>query len=155
VARQPRRDQGQQGPGAKAQILSRVDAGTPIGLVGYSDGVPVAWVSVAPKPSFAGNLGGPESVPADKVWSLTCMYMRRALRGRGAGHQLIDAAIRYAAKHGGKVLEAYPVEPDSPSYRHMGFIPAFEAAGFTEVGTAGTRRHVMRLTLTAGDGGNR
>jgi hypothetical protein len=46
------------------------------------------------------------------------------------------------------ILEAYPVDPDSPSYRHMGFVPAFAAHGFEEIGMAGSRRHVMRLTLT-------
>jgi hypothetical protein len=46
------------------------------------------------------------------------------------------------------VLEAYPVSPDSPSYRFMGFVPAFEARGFAPAGMAGTRRHVMRLALT-------
>lgn len=35
------------------------------------------------------------------------------------------------------------MEPDSPSYRFMGFVPVFEKAGFREVGRAGTRRHVM------------
>jgi GNAT superfamily N-acetyltransferase len=132
----------------RQQILGRIDRRVPIGLVGYADGEPVAWVSVAPKPTFAGNLGGPKSEPADKVWSLTCMYMRRAIRGQGLGHQLIEAAIRHASKRGAKVLEAYPVAPDSPSYRHMGFIPAFRTAGFTQVATAGTRRHVLQLTLT-------
>jgi hypothetical protein len=29
----------------------------------------------------------------------------------------------------------------------MGFVAAFEKAGFTHVGAAGSRRHVMRLTL--------
>ncbi len=83
------------------------------------------------------------------------MYMRTALRGEGVGHQLIEAAVNYARKRGAKVLEAYPVDPDSPSYRHMGFIPAFEAAGFREVGTAGTRRHVLQLTLDARPRGKR
>jgi hypothetical protein len=39
------------------------------------------------------------------------------------------------------------VAPDSPSYRFMGFVGAFEAAGFTEIEMAGSRRHVMRLAL--------
>ncbi len=43
------------------------------------------------------------------------------------------------------VIEAYPVVPDSPSYRFMGFVPVFAAAGPREVGRAGIRRHVMRL----------
>lgn len=45
------------------------------------------------------------------------------------------------------MVEAYLVERDSPSYRFMGHVPAFEAAGFHRVGMAGTRRQVMRLDL--------
>nr|PZN92019.1 MAG: acetyltransferase [bacterium] len=45
-------------------------------------------------------------------------------------------------------MEFHPVDPDSPSYRFMGFVRFFEAAGFREVGRAGSRRHVMRLDLT-------
>lgn len=48
---------------------------------------------------------------------------------------------------GATVVEAYPVEPDSPSCRFMGFESTFAAAGFQEVGTAGTRQRVMRLRL--------
>jgi GNAT superfamily N-acetyltransferase len=75
------------------------------------------------------------------------MYVHRNLRGQGFGNQLIEAATAYAKKRGGTVLEAYPVEPKSPSYRFMGFVPAFEKLGFHEIGKAGSRRHVMRLTL--------
>lgn len=61
---------------------------------------------------------------------------------------MITAAIAYAKKRKADILEAYPVAPSSPSYRFMGFVPAFEGFGFVEVGKAGTRRHVMRLTLS-------
>lgn len=47
-----------------------------------------------------------------------------------------------------RVIEFHPVDPDSPSYRFVGFVRFFEAAGFREVGRAGSRRHVMRLDLT-------
>lgn len=40
------------------------------------------------------------------------------------------------------------MDPDSPSYRFMGTVPSFRAAGFREIGTVGTRRRVMRLELT-------
>ena len=78
-----------------------------------------------------------------------------ALPRRGAGHQLIAAAIAHTRKKGATVLEAYPVDPDSPSYRFMGFVPAFAAAGFRSVGREGTRRHVMQLTLRESSGGKR
>ncbi|MEK9659865.1 MAG: acetyltransferase [Chloroflexota bacterium] len=45
------------------------------------------------------------------------------------------------------MLEAYPVDEDSPSCRFPGFIPAFRNAGYDEVGLAGKRRHDMRLAL--------
>ena len=126
-------------------MLGRIKDGVPVGLVGYVAGEPVAWVSIAPRDTYH-RLG----VPAEddrKVWSLVCMYARREIRGQGVAHQLIKAAIAQAKKHKADVVEAYPVAPDSPSYRFMGFVPAFERAGFRQVGMAGTRRHIMRLTL--------
>ena len=137
------------GPAREVQMLGRIDRGVPVGLVGYLEGTPVAWVSVAPKETFRG-LGGPEPAADETVFSLTCMHMRRSLRGAGRGHELIDAAIAHARNAGATVLEAYPVAPDSPSYRHMGLVPAFAARGFHEVGKQGTRRHVMRLSLEGG-----
>jgi hypothetical protein len=61
--------------------------------------------------------------------------------------QLLAAAIAHAKAKGASIVEAYPVDPDSPSYRFMGFVPTFREAGFEEVGRAGTRRHVVRLAL--------
>jgi len=135
------------GPARRKQMLGRIEAGVPVGLIGYAEGEPVAWVSVAPRDTFR-NLGGPDAEPGDKVWSLTCMYVRRQLRGAGVGRQLIGAAIAHAREQQAGILEAYPVDPSSPSYRFMGFVSAFEGVGFIEVGKAGRRRHVMRLTLS-------
>jgi hypothetical protein len=61
--------------------------------------------------------------------------------------RLLAAAIETARRHGASAVEAYPVDADSPSYRFMGFVPFFRSAGFTHVGRAGSRRHVMRLDL--------
>lgn len=59
-----------------------------------------------------------------------------------------EAAVTHAQVHGATVVEAYPVDEESPSYRFMGFVPLFEEYGFVEVGRAGSRRHVMRLRLS-------
>jgi GNAT superfamily N-acetyltransferase len=134
------------GPARREQMLDRIADGTPVGLLAYRQGTPVGWVSVAPRATFRG-LGGPQPQPGEDVWSLTCMFVPRPLRGQGLAHELIAAAVAHARSRGATVLEAYPVDPDSPSYRHMGFVPAFEAAGFVHAGMAGTRRHVMRLAL--------
>lgn len=136
------------GRSRKGALKRRVEAGVPIGILGYLDGEPVAWCSIAPRPTYR-PLGGFDD-PADdpeRVWSLVCFFVVRRLRGHGITQRLIAAAVDHARRRGATVVEAYPVEPDSPSYRFMGFIPSFEAAGFQEVGLAGSRRHVMRLRL--------
>jgi GNAT superfamily N-acetyltransferase len=127
-------------------MLARIDAGISVGLLAYDGPQPVAWVSVAPRDTYRG-LGGPAAEPGETVWSLACLYLKRSLRGQGLTSELLAGVIAHAREQGATVLEAYPVEPDSPSYRHMGFVPAFAAQGFIEIGMAGTRRHVMRLTL--------
>jgi GNAT superfamily N-acetyltransferase len=129
-------------------LESRVREGVPVGILGYVNREPVAWCSIAPRATYR-DLGG-RDVPDDdpgSIWSLVCFFVSRRLRRQGATRQLIAAAVEHARKRGATVVEAYPVDPDSPSYRFMGFVSSFEAAGFREVGMAGTRRHVMRLTL--------
>ena len=135
------------GSDRKKLMLGRVAARVPVGLVGYLEGEPVAWVSVAPRDTFNSSLGGQEAKDGENIWALTCMFIRRSHRGQGFGHQLIEAAIREAERQKADVLEAYPVDPASPSYRHMGFVPAFAAAGFRPGGMIGSRRHLMRLTM--------
>ncbi len=130
----------------KPLIKGFVDRHQTIGLLGYLDATPIAWVSVAPRDTYR-DLGGRPAEPDEEVWSLACMYIARQHRKNGYGRDLIDAASTYAKKRGATVLEAYPVDPDSPSYRFMGFVPAFEKLGFRPVGKAGSRRHVMRLAL--------
>jgi GNAT superfamily N-acetyltransferase len=130
----------------KAALHERVAAGVPIGILGYLEDEPVAWCSIAPRDTYRA-LGGVDDDDAERVWSLVCFFVPRRLRGRGITARLIEAAAQHARRHGATMLEAYPVDPDSPSYRFMGFAPQFQAAGFGEVGRAGTRRHVMRLKL--------
>lgn len=132
----------------KPLMLDRIERGEPVGLLGYAGGKPMAWVSIAPKQTYR-RLGGPEPAAGERVWSLACMYIPRDRRGHGLAHALIAAAVAHARQQGATVVEAYPVAPDSPSYRFMGFVPAFARAGFAETGMAGSRRHVMRLTLSA------
>jgi GNAT superfamily N-acetyltransferase len=136
------------GSARKAAIKARVDDEVPIGLLGYIDDNPIAWCSIAPRSTYR-PLGGEDesSGRAGEVWSLVCFFIRREFRGQGVTEQLIEAAADYAKRNGATVLEAYPVDPGSPSYRFMGYVPTFEAAGFEEIGRAGTRRHVMRRTL--------
>ena len=132
----------------KEAMRQRIAGGGRVGLLAYVDGEPAAWCSVAPRETFVG-LGGVEEPGEDEstVWSLTCFYVRNSFRHRGLMDLLIEEASRHAREHGASVIEAYPVPPDGPSYRFCGFVPVFAAHGFTEVGRAGKRRHVMRREL--------
>lgn len=130
----------------KPMMMQRIDHGIPVGLLGYDHGEPIAWVSIAPRDTFP-RLKGPEAGEGEKIWSLTCMYIKRQRRGEGIGHQLIEAAVRYARNRKADIVEAYAVHPDSPSYRNMGFVSAYERAGFKTAGSLGTRRTVMRVAL--------
>jgi GNAT superfamily N-acetyltransferase len=136
------------GASRRAALKRRVDIGTRIGLLGYLDDEPVAWCSIAPRATYR-RLGGhdyPGHDPAN-IWSVVCFFVKRGLRRQGVTARILTAAVAHARAQGATAIEAYPVEPDSPSFRFMGFIGSFKAAGFREVGRAGTRRHVMVLEL--------
>jgi GNAT superfamily N-acetyltransferase len=108
----------------------------------------VAWCSIAPRNTYRPGLADSQERDEEEiVWSLVCFYVQRAVRGGGVLKSLIDAAKHHARAHGATVLEAYPVDPDSPSYRFGGFLPTFEQTGFVRIGRAGSRRHVVRYRL--------
>jgi GNAT superfamily N-acetyltransferase len=137
------------GRSRKAALGSRVLRGLPVGILAYCDGAPVAWCSIAPRSTYR-RLGGPDDYPEDgnAVWSIVCFFIKRELRGRRVSDRLLAAAIAHARSRGASIVEAYPVDPNAPSYRFMGFVDLFRRFGFEEIGTAGTRRHVVRLSLT-------
>ena len=100
--------------------------------------------SNAARPSPRRRLPGEDE---SRVWSISCFYVPRRLRRNGLMERLIEAAVSHARANGASVVEAHPVEADSPSYRFCGFVPVFAAHGFEETGKAGTRRRVMRRRL--------
>jgi len=132
----------------KSLMKEKIYDDIPVGIIAYLDEEPIAWCSIAPRETYK-PLGGDESLI--DVWSLVCFFVKRPFRNRGIANQLLSEAIRYATESGAKYVEAYPVEPDSPSYRFMGFIQTFEKAKFKFVKKAGTRRNIMLLQLSDGN----
>ena len=120
------------------------------------------WPSMATPPSggapshrdrrFHGSIPPVSRGAADandaSVWSLTCFFVPRRFRGRGLATRLLNAAIDRARTQDARAVEAYPADPDSPSYpirrtsTHVQAPPAFATFG-----RLGKRRHVMRLDL--------
>jgi GNAT superfamily N-acetyltransferase len=133
------------GRSRKTAMKARIMGCTTVGLLGYVDEEPVAWCSVAPRSTYRRLVKG--STDDAGVWSIACFFVVRRLRGQGVIQRIIAAAVDFATRRGASIVEAYPVDPGSPSYRFMGFVPTFEAAGFREVGRAGSRRHVFQLKV--------
>lgn len=131
----------------KATLKARVCDGPAIGLLGYLGEEPIAWCSVGPRDSFRRLLDQQDETGTECIWSIVCFFVVRKHRGKGYTDTLIQAAMDYATAHGADLVEAYPVAPDAPSYRFMGFTPPFERAGFKPAGQAGTRRTVMRKSI--------
>ena len=138
------------GPAKKRALSQMVATESPVGILAYDGDEAVAWCSIAPLETYS-NLRTRKYVSDDSdtenVWSIACFYIRRTFRGQGMTTRLIDAAIDYARDNGAKIIEAYPVDYDSPSYTYMGRIGTFKALGFKEIAMAGTRRHIMRLRV--------
>ncbi len=122
-----------------------VQSGRQIGILGYDDGTPVAWCSIAPRDSFGAGLGKGETHAG--LWALTCFFIRPDHRGQSGFAALLSAAESIAAQNGATEIEAYPVAPDSPSYRFCGFVPNFERAGYAWQSALGARRNRMRKVL--------
>ena len=134
-------------------LRALVDAGAPTGLLGYADGVPVGWVSVAPRSAFGRIERSPlfrTDEPPDGVWSIVCLTVARHARRRGVTAGLLDAAVDHAAAHGATVVEGYAVVPRDgtpASALYHGTVGMFAAAGFTEAAAPSATRRLMRRTI--------
>ena len=132
-----------------------VDRGIVPGLIGYEDGVPVAWVSLAPREDFAKLRRSPVMKPVDDrpVWSIVCFFVDRRARGRGLSERMLRAAVDHARSCGARLLEAYPVDQERrrhPDDMFFGARSMFDRAGFREVARRKPTRPVMRKALRPG-----
>lgn len=95
----------------KEAMRELVADGEEPGLLAYSDGVPVGWVSVAPRPTYPvlerSRLYGPLDGDED-VFAITCFYVDPTFRGEGVGTALLDAAIEFARRREAKAVDAFP-----------------------------------------------
>jgi len=143
----------------KDERIGRLEAlsgdAIPIGVLGYVDGVPISWCSVAPRESYRA-VERSRAIPRidnRKVWAVVCFFLDSRVRGKGLRLLLLHAAIEYARHEGAEVVEGYPVEPGGPSYGYMGRPELYEEAGFREVARAAppgaTPRRIMRIELGA------
>lgn len=142
----------------KADFEALVRKGPPPGLVGYADGVPVAWVQVGPRPDIPEwNRPGRLTAPLDpsdaedaSVWGTSCFVTRARHRQRGYLRPLIDASIAHARAHNARCLDACPVETQGKTAAtalYHGVAQAFVERGFVELARRKSDRPLLRLEL--------
>lgn len=146
------------GAGNEAALREIVGAGQQVGLIGYQDGEPVGWVSIAPREAFLPRLERSrylKPVPGDGVWSVLCFFVKPGHRRQGMAAQLLAAAVEHARERGAAAVEGAPVEPGAGrvanNSAYTGVAGMFQAAGFTEIDRRGGRP-IYRLTFDRGSG---
>ena len=143
----------QKGEENRKAIKRIVDSGEVPGILAYANGQPVAWCSVAPREAYPTLERSRilKRVDEKPVWSIVCFFTAKPFRGKGITLKLLRAAIKCVDKHGGKIVEGYPVEPKgrrmSDAFAYTGLASTFRKAGFVEVARRSERRPIMRYII--------
>lgn len=141
-------------------LRAELDGELPPALIAYVDGEAAGWVRVGPRArqirlSRTKQLVAATEEPWDdgSVWAVTCFVVRTEHRGAGLAERLLEAAIDFAASHGARVLEGYPVDPaegrrKASNELYRGVVSTFARAGFREVGRPEPDRALYALDLS-------
>ncbi|HEX5272312.1 MAG TPA: GNAT family N-acetyltransferase [Gemmataceae bacterium] len=139
----------------KAAFRAVVEGSLPPGVLAYSGGEPIGWCAVAPREVYvrlekSRVLARVDDLP---VWSISCLFIAKPFRRQGVSIKLIGAASEFARSHGARVVEAYPVVPNSDAmpaaFAWTGTVSAYERAGFREVARRSEARPIMRRDFKA------
>ena len=143
----------QKGEMNKKAFKSLVDSGEIPGILVYMEGQPIGWCAVAPRESFPRLEQSRilRRVDDKAVWSVVCFFVARTSRHKGVSTRLLEAAVSYVEKQGGKIVEGYPVEPKKDwtpdPFIYPGLASAFRKVGFVEIARRSETRLIMRYTL--------
>lgn len=143
----------QKGARNKAAFKKIVETGPAPGVLAYQGSEAIGWCAVAPRAEYlrlekSRVLARVDDQP---VWSISCLFIAKPHRRAGVSVGLLKAATDYAAKHGAKLVEGYPIEPDSgtipDAFAWTGLASAFRKAGFSEVARRSKTRPIMRRAV--------
>jgi GNAT superfamily N-acetyltransferase len=141
------------GNGTRKLMHNLVNKGRQPGIIAYQGKVAVGWCAVAQREEYPvlGNSRILSPVDTKPVWSIVCFFIRKEYRNQGISIALIQAAVDFVRKQGGKIVEGYPVEPKKDTmpavFAYTGLAAAFRQAGFTEVARRSETRPIMRYPL--------
>jgi len=141
------------GAGNRAAMQRIIESGQIPGILAYLDDQPVGWCSIAPREEFPSldRSSTLRRVDEQPVWSIVCFFIAKSNRRAGLMRALIEAAITYAKGNGARIVEAYPVIPESMtdprSERYTGVLSTFEELGFQVAARRSQRRVVVRYSI--------
>jgi GNAT superfamily N-acetyltransferase len=141
------------GAGNKRALKRIVVSGREPGIIAYLNEEPIGWCALAPRQDYVALERSRILKPIDDqpVWSISCLFIKKPYRRRGVSTELLRAAITFAASHGARIVEGYPVQPSmekmpDPFLWH-GIPSAFLKAGFHEVERRSRSRPIMRIEI--------
>jgi GNAT superfamily N-acetyltransferase len=143
----------QTGQGNKLAMQGIVLSGRQPGILAYAGGKPVGWCALAPRSTYKRLENSRILKPLDDqpVWSVVCFFVGKPFRRQGLTVELLKAAVEYAAAHGARILEGYPVEPKAgkapDTFVYTGLTSAFRQAGFVEEARRSETRPIMRYYI--------
>lgn len=143
----------QKGEGNRKALKAIVDSGEIPGILAYANGEPAGWCSVAPRERYPTLERSRvlKRVDDKPVWSIVCFFVTKQFRHKGVTVALLKSAIEHVKKHGGKIIEGYPVEPKKgytpDAFAYTGLASAFRKAGFAEVLRRSETRPIVRYMI--------
>lgn len=146
------------GEAAKAAMHALTKNPIAPGVLAYLEGQAVGWCSIGPRTDYIALAHSKDLAPLDDtpVWSIVCFFIDKQFRRQGVSAELLRGAVRYAAEHGAKVVEAYPIDMDCERLKgknltrysgFMGIVSVFKKAGFEQVKAANEVQWIMRYQV--------
>jgi hypothetical protein len=139
----------------KSAFHKIVKQGPPPGLLAFHNNVAVGWCQITPRSAmpYLNRIATLKPPDAQPVWSISCFYIRKGCRKKGATSALIAAALKHAKRAGAPAVEAYPLDADlSPSATSTGYLSTFLRAGFKIVARHRPPRPILRYAFPSSKG---
>jgi GNAT superfamily N-acetyltransferase len=144
---------------SRKEALKELTLGNKIpGLLAYVNGQVAGWCSIAPREQYQALEYSRRIKRVDDkpVWTIICFFVNKAYRFQGIMEVLVHSAVDHARQQGGKIIEGYPIDMQSPPLSghkltgdggFMGIASIFHRAGFVQVGWVSQTQLIMRYII--------
>lgn len=126
-----------------------VENGRSHGILVYREGEPVGWCQYGRAqelPRIDSNRNYCKAAASARAasWRITCFVVHRKHRHRGVARAALRAALAAIRKHGGGLVEAYPVTSSGAYTQYRGTLSMFEKEGFQVVAPMGANNVLVQ-----------